>query len=103
MDWKEKFEKGLDQSLTASKKFFNEAKHRAIEIGDQSVLSLEIKQLESRHTDLLTKLGSQVYDLLVEEERSTVTSRSAGVKEILEDIKETRDLLDDKKSRIHTK
>ncbi len=97
MDWKERFEQGLNSSLTASKRLFNDAKTRAREIGDQSVLSLEVRQLESRHADLLTKLGSQVYDLLVEQGQSTVTSRSAGVKETIEEIEQTRELLEEKR------
>jgi len=101
MDWKERFEEGLNTSLSASKKFFNEAKHRAREIGDQSVLALEIRQLESRHTDLLTKLGSQVYDLFQDEGRSTVSSRSTGVKETFEEIEQTRGLLEEKRNQLH--
>jgi hypothetical protein len=101
MDWKERFEQGLNSSLSASKKIINDAKTRARELGDQSVLSLEVRQLESRHTDLLTKLGSQVYNLLAEQGQSTVTSRSAGVKETLEEIEQTRELLEEKRSKQH--
>ena len=101
MDWKERFEEGLNSSLAASKKIFKDAKIRAREIGDQSVLSLEVRQLESRHADLLTKLGSQVYNLLVEQGQSTVTSRSAGVKETIEEIEQTRELLEEKRRKQH--
>jgi hypothetical protein len=91
----------LNSSLAASKKWFDQAKTRARELGDQSVLSLEVRQLESRHTDLLTKLGSQVYDLLVEEGRSTISSRSSGVKETVEEVQQTRQLLEEKREKLH--
>ncbi len=99
MDWKEKFEKGVNQGLDTSKKILHKAKYRAKELGDQGVLAFEIRQLEAKHTDLLTKLGSKVHELLIVEERSTVTKKSGGVKEILEDIDQTRDLLEEKRAQ----
>ena len=100
MDWKQKFEKGLNQGLEGSKKVFSKAKSRAKELGDQGVLSFELRQLESKHTDLLTKLGSKVYELLVDEQRSTVTRKSVGVRDIIDDLEQTRAMLEEKRSKL---
>jgi hypothetical protein len=99
MDWKEKFEKGVNQGLDTSKKILYKAKDRAKELGDQGVLAFEIRQLEAKHTDLLTKLGSKVHELLIDEQRSTVTKKSGGVKEILEEIDQARELLEEKREQ----
>lgn len=97
MDWKEKFEKGIHQGLDSSKKLFEGAKDQAKKMGEQGVLALELRQLESKRTDLLIKLGTKVYELLSEQGQSTVTSRSTGVKESLQELEEVSQLLEEKK------
>lgn len=100
MDWKEKLEKGFAQSLDGSKKIFDGAKKQAKKLGEQSVLSLEVRQLESKRTDLLLKLGGRVYELLSEEGQSTVTGRSSGVKELIEELVEVNSMLVEKKAAL---
>ena len=97
MDWKEKIEKGLSQGLDSSKKLFEGAKNQAKKMGEQGVLTLEVRQLESKRTDLLLKLGGRVYELLNEQGQSTVTNRSTGVKELLQEMEEVTRLLEEKK------
>jgi len=97
MDWKEKLEKGFSQSLDTSKKILDGAKEQAKKIGEQGVLSLEVKQLESKRTDLLLDLGGRVYDLLHDQGQSSVTSRSVGVKETMEELNEVILLLGEKR------
>lgn len=97
MDWKKKMQDGLNQGLDSSKKLFQDAKKQATKLGEQSVLALEIKQLESKEEELISKLGERVYQLLVQEGQSTVSSRSSGVKDILDEIQETRTMLEEKR------
>lgn len=101
MDWKNMIDKELNKTVDSSKKLWYKARDRAKELGDQSILSLEVRQLDARHADLLTKLGSRVYELLVEEKRSTVSAKSAGVKELLEEIRETKDLIEEKRGELN--
>ena len=100
MDWKEKLEKGLSQGLDGSKKLFDGAKKQAKKLGEHSVLSIEVRQLESRRTDLLMKLGGRVYELLGVEGQSTVTGRSSGVKETIEEIEEVTRMLEEKRTAL---
>jgi hypothetical protein len=97
MDWKNKLEQSLNQGYDVSRKLFGKAKKRATELGEYGVLSLEVRQLETKHTELMTSLGGKVYELLVQEKRSTVTAKSQGVKELLEQIEETREELERKR------
>jgi hypothetical protein len=64
------------------------------------VLSLEIKQLESKNNDLIRKLGERVYELLSVEGQSTVSARSTGVKEIVSELKDVRELLEKKRGEL---
>jgi hypothetical protein len=89
MDWKQRIEQSLNEGYTVSRKLFGKAKQRAVELGEHGVLSLEVRQLEAKYSELLSNLGSKVRQLLVDEKRSTVTAKSQGVKEILEQIEET--------------
>jgi len=100
MDWKEKFEKGLNQGFDSSKRLFDSAKKQAQKLGEQSVLSLEIRQLESRNAEQIRNLGERVYQLLSLEGQSTVSSRSTGVKEILNDLADIRSLLEKKRAEL---
>jgi len=100
MDWKEKLEKGLNQGLDSSKKLFDGAKQQARKLGEQSVLSLEVRQLESKRTDALLELGSRVYELLSLEGQSTVTNRSSGVKDHLEELEEINRMLEQKRASL---
>ncbi len=97
MDWKQRLEQSLNQGYDVTRKLFGKAKERAVELGEHGVLSLEVRQLEAKYTDLLTSLGTKVHNLLIHEKRSTVTAKSQGVKELLEQIEETREELEHKR------
>lgn len=100
MDWKQKLEQNLHQGYDVTRKLFGKAKERAAELGEHGVLSLEVRQLEAKYTELLTSLGGKVHNLLVHEKRSTVTAKSQGVKELLEQIEETREELESKRQLL---
>src|SRR6056297_3009231 len=100
MEWKEKFEKGLTQGVDSSKRFLEGAKKQAKKIGEQSVLSLEIKQLEAKNKEQMLALGERVYQMLVLEGRSTVSSKSSGVKELINELEDIRSLLETKRAEM---
>ncbi|HDQ15197.1 MAG TPA: hypothetical protein ENN41_10330 [Sediminispirochaeta sp.] len=99
MDWKQKFEQGLSQGLDTSKKVFGEAKKQAQRIGEQSVLAIDIKQLETKQSDTLMQLAEKVYGLLVEEGQTTISARTPGIKDLLEELQQTRALLSEKRAK----
>ncbi len=102
MDWREKLEKGLAQSIDQSKSLLGKASDRARELGEQGVLSLEVRQLEAKLKENYHKLGERVYQVLIEDEQSTVSARTNGVKDLVEEIEAAKELLEEKRAALHT-
>lgn len=101
MDWKKKVEQGLKTGVESSKKLFEKAREKARDIGDYGVLSLEVKQLQSRHDDLVAKLGSVTFHLLEVEGRSSVSSRTPEIKELISGIASTSEMLASKREAMN--
>lgn len=102
MDWREKLEKGLSQGIDQSKSLLGKAGNRARELGEQGVLSLEVRQLETKLKENYHKLGERVYHVLKDEQQSTVSARTSGVKDLLEEIEAAKELLEEKRAALHT-
>ncbi|WP_051086152.1 hypothetical protein [Sediminispirochaeta bajacaliforniensis] len=99
-DWKKRVEKGLKSGVDSSRRLFDRAKERARDIGDYSVLSLEIRQLQARHDDLVSSLGSSVFHLLVEEGRGSVSSRTTELRDILAELEDVSTRLAEKREAL---
>lgn len=102
MDWREKLEKGLVQGIDQSKTLLGKASNRARELGEQGVLSLEVRQLENKLKENYHKLGEQVYKVLKEDQQATVSARTSGVKDLLDEIEAAKELLEEKRAALHT-
>jgi len=102
MSWREKLEEGLSQGLDSSKSLLGKAGSRARELGEHGVLSLEVRQLEAKVQDDVKKLGERVYEVLKGGEQSTVSARTSGVKELLEEIESAKEMLAEKRAALHT-
>ncbi len=102
MDWREKLEMGLSQGINQSKSFIGKAGDRARELGEHGVLSLEVRQLETKLKEDMNNLGSRVYEVLKEEQQATVSARTNGVKELIEEIESTKSLLEEKRAALRT-
>lgn len=99
-DWKKKVEEGLKSGVDSSKRLFDRAKERARDIGDYSVLSLEIRQLQARHDDLVSRLGSSVFHLLVEEGRGSISSRTIELRDMLAELEDVSTRLAEKREAL---
>ncbi len=93
MEWKEKVEHGLKSGMESSKKFFAKARDKAKDIGDYGVLSLEVKQLQVKHDDLIARLGSITFHLLEIEGKGSISSRTPELRDLLSEIKATSGML----------
>jgi len=102
MDWREKLEKSLAQGIDQSKSLLGKASDRARELGEQGVLSLEVRQLEGKIKENYRKLGEQVYQVLKEGQQSTVSARTSGVKDLLDELEAAKELLEEKRAALHT-
>lgn len=95
-----KVEEGLKSGVDSSKRLFDRAKERARDIGDYSVLSLEIRQLQARHDDLVSRLGSSVFHLLVEEGRGSISSRTIELRDMLAELEDVSTRLAEKREAL---
>ena len=100
MDWKKQMENGLKSGISSSKKFFEKAKDKAKDIGDYSVLVLEVKQLQTKHDELVSQLGALCYHLLMIEGKGSISSRSPELKDLLVDLESTSALLASKREKL---
>jgi hypothetical protein len=100
MEWKQKVEYGLKSGMETSKKIFEKARDKAKDIGDYGVLSLEVKQLQGKHDDLIARLGSLTFHLLEIEGKGSISSRTPELKELLSEIAATTEMLSDKREAM---
>ncbi len=82
MNWKRKVSKGLDQS----KILLEKAKNQALSIGEHTLLNTELKELRHDLDSLYRKLGEEIYTLLKDKGRSTVSLRTSEIKEIFPEL-----------------
>lgn len=90
MDFLKKMQDTINQGLSSSKDIFEKAKEKTKELGDLGVLKIEINQLTSQAEKLSAKLGMKVYEVLGEGEQNTISRRTPGVRELLEELEEIR-------------
>ncbi len=102
MDWQKKFDKGLNQSIDVSKKLIDKARDKAKKLGDQSLLAFEIKELEKEENKLIKELGESVYTLFADGGRTSISTRTAEIKPIINRLKEVRGSLIQKKAQLDT-
>ena len=86
MGFLERMEVALNKGLATTKEILEKARDKTKELGEKGSLKFQVMQLENQAQKRLAKLGSKVYELLVKEERKTVSKQTAGIREILEEI-----------------
>ncbi len=102
MDWQEKFDKGLNQSIDVSKKLIDKARDKAKKLGDQSLLAFEIKELEKENNKLVKELGENVYTLFADGGRTSISTRTSEIKPLIKRLEEVRESLRQKRSLLDT-
>ena len=100
MGFKERMQETINQGLKSSRELFDKAKEKAKDIGEKGVLKLEISQLESQAEKLLARLGTTVYQVMVEEGQNTISHSTASVKELLADISDVRSRIEEKENQL---
>lgn len=76
----------LENFINESIKFSKDAYEKAKELGSLTKLELEVKNLQSQMQKQLTKLGSEVHRLMVDEERGEVSKDDEAVSKILGEL-----------------
>ncbi|MDA3941067.1 MAG: hypothetical protein PF693_17445 [Spirochaetia bacterium] len=86
MNWKKKLGKGFNQGIDQSKILLEKAKQQALELGERTVLDTEIKELTKNEDELYGLLGREVYALLVNRGRSSVSVRTPEIKDFFPEL-----------------
>ena len=86
MNWKKKISRGLNQGIDQSKLFMEKTKQQALELGERTVLDTEIKELNKSVDELYGALGREIYALLVNRGRSSVSLRTPEIKHFFPEI-----------------
>mgnify|MGYP006275521183 CR=1 FL=1 len=89
-----------DTGLKGSKKAFDSAKEQVRRLGDESVTSLDIRQLRTEREKVLQELGRIVYDSFATEDRKSVTPKTPGARELIEELKQTDAAIAEKEAAL---
>ncbi|NOY10436.1 MAG: hypothetical protein GXP33_16505 [Spirochaetes bacterium] len=100
MSFKNRMEKILNQSLSVSRDVFDKAKTKAKDLGDKGLLKYEIMQLEREEEKKFSALGTKIYDLLVRNNKNTVSKNTPEIKELLAELKDLEDRIDKKELQL---
>jgi hypothetical protein len=90
----------IGQGLETTKKVLSSAAEKAKELGEIGVLKYEISQLEKQVEKRFALLGGNVYSILVEKNKNTVTKGTSEVKELLEEVNELEKRIDEKEKAL---
>lgn len=86
MNWKKKVGRSLNQGIDQSKSLLEKAKKQALDLGERTVLETEIKELAKKENELYKTLGKEIYALLVNRGRSSVSVRTSEIKDIFPEL-----------------
>ena len=86
MDWKKKVSRSLNQGIDQSKILLDKAKKQALDLGERTLLDTEIKELTRKEDELYKSLGTEIYGLLVNRGRSSVSVRTPEIKDIFPEL-----------------
>lgn len=87
MAFNEKMKEFLERSVDASRDALSKAGSQAQVWGEMGKLKIEILQLRSRAQRLFARLGTEVYELLVDREEPMVGAYTAGMAPLIEELK----------------
>ena len=100
MSFWDRMKEVVDKGIETSKDVLGKAADKAKELGEMGVLKFEIMQLEREGEKKLAQLGAVVFDLLVKQEKASVSKGSAGVKELIEALAEIEQKTDQKEEAL---
>ena len=90
----------VDKGIETSRDVLGKATDKAKELGEKGVIKFEMIQLEREGEKKLIQLGTSVFDLLVKQEKASVTKGTAGIKETLEALADIEQKMDQKEEAL---
>ena len=103
MTFNERMKELLDQGVAASKEFAARAGAKAQDLGERSVLMLEIRQLENQAQKLIGRLGAEAYQTFTERGEQTLSIENTMVKTLLSDIASARESIEKKEAELQSR
>jgi len=100
MSFWERMKDILNKGIETSKDVLEKAKNKAQELGEKGVLKYEIAQLEKSAEKNIIQLGTIVFDLLIKQEKKSITKTSTGVKDILVELDKIEKHIDEKEEAV---
>lgn len=100
MDFLNKMKESISVGMDGSRKFLEKARHKMQDVGESSVIKLEIHQLENQLKQEYTGLGTQVYSILSDGEKNSVSLKTPELKENYSEIERILALIAEKKKLL---
>ena len=76
----------LDSGVRESRKAFDTARERLQQFGDESITNLDLRQLKSERDKVVHDLGALVAESFGSGERKSISPKTPGIKELLEEL-----------------
>jgi capsule polysaccharide export protein KpsE/RkpR len=92
-----------EKSYRASKDFMAKAGAKVQDLGERGVLMLEIRQFESQAQKCIARLGTEVYQALVEKGAESITQDTPAVKAILTEIASFREAIEKREAELRNR
>ena len=103
MAFSERMKELLDQGVAATKDFAVKAGAKAQDLGERSVLMIDIKQLEMKAQKLLTRLGNETYVAFAERNQESIDRDAPEIAAIIEELVSLRDAIDQKEAELRNR
>ncbi|MCX7775634.1 MAG: hypothetical protein WHT81_03900 [Rectinemataceae bacterium] len=103
MAFSDKLKKFLETSVDASRDFLEKAADQAQVWGEMGKLKIEIIQLRSKAQNLASKVGMEVYNLLIEKQEPMIGASTPEIEPLLRELKEIDALIDEKEALYKSK
>ena len=100
MDFKKRMDELIDKGITASRDLWGKAKETARDLSQKGILTVEVNQLERQAQAELARLGTHVYDALVNRKQAALDTEDAELKKYVEKIQDLRSKIEQKEEEL---
>jgi hypothetical protein len=100
MSFWDRMKEMVDKGIDTSRDVLGKAADKAKELGEKGVMKIEIIQLEREGEKKIMQLGTAVFDLLVKQEKASVSKGTQGIKELIEEITAIEQKMDQKEEAL---
>jgi len=100
MAFSDRMKEILNQGFNVSKEFAVKAGAKAQDLGERSILMLEIKQLENQAQKILARLGTEAYLAFIEHDQPVIDRETVEFRTILNELTNIKDAIEKKEAEL---